>query len=123
MNLKGIIVKNAKILLLGITFKENCPDIRNTKVIDIFHTLQEYTDNITIYDPWANHDTVRHEYGVELTDKSIDELKGQFSAVILCVAHNQFKDINIQDFLTKPEDGVIYDVKGVLPRDIIDTRL
>lgn len=123
MNLKGVPVKDARILLLGITFKENCPDIRNTKIIDIYHTLQEYTNNIIIFDPWANSDAVKHEYKLNLTTKSLNELKGSFDAVILGVAHNQFKDMNVRDFLENQEKGVVFDVKGVLPRNLIDGRL
>lgn len=123
MNLKGVKVKDAKILILGITFKENCPDIRNTKIIDIYHTLEEYTKNVVVYDPWANADSVKKEYGIDITDKSVDELKGQFDAVILGVAHNEFKDIDIRSLLSNPAEGVVYDVKGVLDRDIIDGRL
>lgn len=122
MNKKGVIVKNAKILILGITFKENCPDIRNTKIIDIYHTLKEYTNNITVYDPWANTETVFREYKIELTKSNLNTLKGQFDAIILAVAHNEFKDINIRSLLNK-ETGVIYDVKGVLPKEMIDARL
>ena len=123
MNKKGVMVKDARILLLGITFKENCPDIRNTKVVDIYHTLKEYTDNIVVYDPWANADHVMLEYGVKLTDKSYDELKGQFDAVMLCVAHNEFKDKNIRELLKNSKTGVVYDVKSILPIDQIDSRL
>ena len=123
MNKKGVMVKDARILLLGITFKENCPDIRNTKVVDIYHTLKEYTDNIVVYDSWANADQVMHEYGVKLTDKSYDELKGQFDAVMLCVAHNEFKDKNIRELLKNSKTGVVYDVKSILPIDQIDSRL
>lgn len=123
MNLKGIKVKDAKILLLGITFKENCPDIRNTKIVDIYHTLQEYTNNITVFDPWANAAAVKHEYGIDITDKSLDQLKGRFDAVILGVAHNQFKDIDIRSLLANREEGVVYDVKGFLPRAAVDARL
>ena len=68
MNKKGVIVKDAKILLLGFTFKENCPDVRNTKIVDIYTTLQEYTNNITVYDPWANSAIVKHEYGIDITN-------------------------------------------------------
>lgn len=121
MNLKGAKVKDAKILLLGITFKENCPDIRNTKIVDIYHTLREYTPNITIYDPWANLDAVKHEYGVEVTNKLPPEEK--YDAVILGVAHKQFEDIDIRGLLSDAETGVIYDVKGILPREIVDARL
>ena len=123
MNRKGIMVKNARILLLGITFKENCPDIRNTKIIDIYHTLSEYTNNITVFDPWANTMNVKHEYGIRVIDKNIDELKGQFDAVILGVAHDEFKKRNIREFLSNPDMGIVYDVKGVLDREQIDGRL
>lgn len=123
MNKKGIVVKDAKILILGITFKENCPDIRNTKIIDIYHTLEEYTQNIAVYDPWADASQVKHEYGVELTARCMDELKGQFDAVILGVAHNAFKTCCIRDFLSDKEKGVVYDVKGILDRNKIDGRL
>lgn len=128
MNKKGVLVKDAKILILGITFKENCPDIRNTKVVDIYRSLEEYTHNITVYDPWADPIRVEKEYGIrvkslEFRDKSL-ELKverGGFDAVILAVAHDEFKSLDVKSLL-KP-NGVIYDVKGVLPRDIVDGRL
>lgn len=123
MNKKGVMVKDARILLLGVTFKENCPDIRNTKVVDIYHTLEEYTKNIVVYDPWANAERVRHEYGIALTEKGYDELKGQFDAVILCVAHNEFKDKNVRELLSDKENGVVYDVKSVLPIAQVDGRL
>ena len=123
MNLKGVKVKDAKILILGITFKENCPDIRNTKIVDIYHTLEEYTPNVVVFDPWANAAAVKHEYGIDITDKTVDELKGQFDAVILGVAHNEFKDMDVRSFLANPSEGVVYDVKGVLPRNYIDARL
>ncbi len=118
MNKKGVLVKDAKILILGITFKENCPDIRNTKVVDIYHTLAEYTHNITIYDPWANCEKVKTEYGIDVVNDIYD---GQYDAVILCVAHRQFMDMDVKKLVR--EGGVIYDVKGILPRDIIDDRL
>ena len=122
MNKKGVLVKDAHILLLGITFKENCPDIRNTKIVDIYSTLQEYTSNITVYDPWADADKVKREYGIELTDSPLDDLKGKFDAVILGVAHDVFRTLDIRSFLAY-ENGVVYDVKGVLDRNIIDGRL
>lgn len=119
MNKKGIIVKDAKILILGITFKENCPDIRNTKVIDIYNTLNEYTNNITIYDPWANIEVVKHEYCLEIVNTL--PLQEEYDAVILAVAHKQFCQLDIRS-LSK-ENAVIYDVKGILDRNIIDGRL
>lgn len=122
MNKKGVIVKDAKVLILGITFKENCPDIRNTKIIDIYHTLKEYTDNITIYDPWADKIKVKNSFGIELYSKNIEELKGQFDTVILAVAHKEFRNLSVRKFL-RTEEGVVYDVKGVLPRKDIDSRL
>ena len=122
MNKKGILVQDSKILILGFTFKENCPDVRNTKVIDIYHTLAEYTKNITIYDPWANADKVMHEYGVILNNGEINILFYQFDAVILAVAHNEFNSINIRRFLAT-NNGVVYDVKGVLNKEWIDGRL
>lgn len=118
MNKKGVMVKDSKILILGITFKENCPDIRNTKVVDIYHTLQEYTDNITVYDPWAKEAEVEHEYGIKTTKVLPD---GKFDAVILAVAHKEFERLDIASMLEKV--GVVYDVKGVLSRDIVDDRL
>lgn len=123
MNKKGILVKDATILILGVTFKENCPDTRNTKIIDIYHTLSEYTQNITIYDPWADANHVQHEYGIQIVNSSIEALKGKFDAVILGVAHNQFMDIDIRTFLNDEKTGVVYDVKGVLDRQQIDGRL
>lgn len=118
MNRKGVMVKDAKILILGITFKENCPDIRNTKVVDIYHTLSEYTSNITVYDPWASVDHVRHEYGIEVVNQLPQQ---QYDAVILAVAHNDFKTVDVPSLLN--ECGVVYDVKGVLDREIVDGRL
>ena len=120
MNKKGVIVKDSKILILGITFKENCPDIRNTKIVDIYHTFEEYTNNITIYDPWADIDAVRHEYGLEI----INVLSGRekYDSIILAVAHDEFLNLDIRSFLSS-EKGVVYDVKGILPRKIVDARL
>ena len=118
MNKKGVLVKNAKILILGITFKENCPDIRNTKVVDIYHTLKEYTPNITIYDPWANQNSVKHDYQIDITNEQPTD---KYDAIILAVAHQKFMTIDIKDLLK--EHGVVYDVKGVLPRALVDGRL
>jgi UDP-N-acetyl-D-galactosamine dehydrogenase len=121
MNKKGVMVKDAKILILGVTFKENCPDIRNTKVVDIYHTLAEYTNNITIYDPWADSEKVREEYGIEIHNSQCRMQNGEYDAVILAVAHKEFLDMDIRSLVRK--GGVVYDVKGILPRDIVDSRL
>jgi UDP-N-acetyl-D-galactosamine dehydrogenase len=118
MNKKGVMVKDAKILILGVTFKENCPDIRNTKVVDIYHTLAEYTSYITIYDPWASPEQVAHEYGVQVTNALP---QGTFDTIILAVAHNDFKTLDVKSLLN--EGGIVYDVKGVLDRDVVDGRL
>ena len=119
MNKKGVLVKDANILLLGITFKENCPDIRNTKIVDIYTTLSEYTNNITIYDPWADKAEVQHEYQIEISN-TLDTTK-KYDAIILGVAHKEFLEIDIPSLLN--ENGVVYDVKGILYRTIIDGRL
>ena len=118
MNKKGVMVKDAKILLMGVTFKENCPDVRNTKIVDIYTTLQDYTNNVTVYDPWANADVVKHEYGIDITTELPIE---KFDAVIMGVAHKQFLSLDVKSLVK--EGGVIYDVKGLLPRDIVDGRL
>lgn len=122
MNKKGVRVKDAKILILGITFKENCPDIRNTKVVDIFHTFEEYTHNITVFDPWANPELVKNEYGITIANNNIEEHYNYYDSVILAVAHDFFKTINIRLFLNE-EKGVVYDVKGIINRELIDGRL
>lgn len=120
MNKKGVVVKDAKILILGITFKENCPDIRNTKVVDIYHTLEEYTEDITVYDPWANANDVKREYGILPTqDKKV--LTEKYDAVILAVSHKEFLSLDVRSLVKA--NGVVYDVKGILPREIIDGRL
>lgn len=121
MNKKGILVKDARILIMGITFKENCPDIRNTKVVDIYATLKEYTPHITVYDPMANPVQVKEEYGISIITNSIEQYESLFDAIILTVAHDSFLDLDLCSL--KKENGIIYDVKGVLDRKIIDGRL
>lgn len=106
---KGIQVLNSEILILGFTFKENCPDVRNTKVIDIYRSLKDYNLNITVYDPWANPAIAEREYGIKITNELPKE---KFDATILAVAHNEFKDMDINQF--KKSNSVVYDVKWVL---------
>ena len=120
MNLRGILVKGAKILLLGFTFKENCRDIRNTKVADIYSTLHQYTPNITVADPWADASQVLEKYNITIT-KNATQNTG-YDAVVLCVAHDDFKDLNVRAMLN-PNGGIVYDVKGFLPSDAVDGRL
>lgn len=115
---RGIQVLNAKILLLGFTFKENCPDVRNTKVIDIVKTLKSYNTNVTIYDPWANPEVVRREYGVEVTNQLPSE---KYDAVILAVAHKDFEKLSVRDLTT--DKGIVYDVKGFLKSEECDAKL
>ena len=118
MNKKGVLVKDSNILLLGITFKENCPDIRNTKVVDIYSTLLEYTKNISVYDPWANAEKVYEEYGIRMID-NVNEKK--YDAIILAVGHNEFKTIDIKALGN--DISVVFDVKCFLDRAIVDGRL
>lgn len=106
----GAAIKNARVLVLGITFKENCPDIRNTGVVGVIHRLNEFGLNTTIYDPWASVEEVRHEYGLEVSKQLISV---KYDAIILAVAHNEFKTLKIKD-LTNGDDSVVYDVKGFL---------
>ena len=116
---KGIQVLDSHILVLGFTFKENCPDVRNTKVVDIVKALQEYNLNITIYDPWANPAAVRREYGLEVVNELPEG--GQFDAAIAAVAHREFQGFDIASLL-RP-NHVIFDVKATCDRTAVDGRL
>ena len=115
---KDIKIKEASVLVLGVTFKENCPDVRNTKVVDVVAALKEYDINITIYDPWANEEEVMHEYSLKST-RSLPTQK--FDAILLAVSHNEFKEIDISMF--KNDKSVIYDVKNILSDTISDKTL
>lgn len=110
-------VKDDKVLILGITFKENCPDVRNTRIIDVVNELKDYGANLTVYDPWANPKEVKHEYGVTTINKLPNET---FEAIVLGVAHKEFNNLNFENLLSPK--GVIYDVKGVL-KDKADKSL
>ena len=113
-------VKGAKVLVLGITFKENCPDIRNSKVIDVINSLNDYEINTSVFDPFASSEEVEREYGVKLLGKDITQLEKQgFDAVVLAVAHSEFRQINVSKMLK--QNGFVYDVKGYL--DKYDVRL
>lgn len=115
---KGIQVLGAKLLILGFTFKENCPDVRNTKVIEIVRTLEEYNLDVSVYDPWADVALAKSEYGIDITNQLPDE---KYDALILAVSHDKFRSINVVDLLN--DTHVIYDVKGFLSHEIIDKRL
>ncbi len=115
---KDIKIKSANILILGITFKENCPDVRNTRVVDVANSLKEYDIELTIFDPWASPEEVKKEYGF-VSQKEVPNNK--FDAIVLTVAHNEFKNLNFKS-LSK-QKVVIYDVKNILPDDIKDKGL
>ena len=115
---KDINIKGSKILILGITFKENCPDVRNTKAIDVINSLKSYNTNIIVFDPWANEEEVLLEYGI----KSVKILpKTKFDAIVLTVAHNEFKDLDFS--LLLKDRSIVYDVKNILSNSITDKRL
>ena len=118
---KGIQVLNSDILILGFTFKENCPDVRNTKVIDIYKALKEYNLNITVYDPWANPDIVKHEYGIDVVNNLSTLTANRFDACIAAVAHKKFEGLDILSLLK--EKHVVFDVKCTLDRKLVDGRL
>ncbi|MBF6597915.1 MAG: hypothetical protein ITF98_06775 [Fermentimonas sp.] len=135
---KGINVNNSHVLMLGITFKENCPDVRNTKIVDVIRALEEYGVNVCVYDPWANPEEVYHEYGIKPLNNINDVQNGElnnappsdhsslitdhlFDAVVLGVAHNEFLDMNLDAL--KKDVSVVYDVKGVLDSNVVDAKL
>lgn len=115
---KGIQVLHSDVLIMGFTFKENCPDVRNTKVIDIYKSLREYGVNITVYDPWASPEISEKEYGISVKNEL---LRKEFDAIILAVAHKEFQNVPVTELCKASH--VIYDVKGVLDRNMIDGRL
>ena len=116
---KNHVINSSKVLVLGMTFKENCPDIRNSRAIDVICGLQEFGCSVDVYDPWADAEEVKGEYGIELVE-DIDTMRN-YDAVVLAVAHERFAELDFDKF---SKDGlVIYDIKNYLPRDIIDARL
>lgn len=116
---KGLGIKDSSALILGVTFKENCPDVRNTKVVDIYRELTQFGLNVDVWDPWANHGEVKEEYGIE-TIKEIPAGK-KYDVILLAVAHNEFIKLNFEDL--KKENSVIFDVKAILDRELVDSRL
>ena len=116
---KGQTIKGANILILGVTFKENCPDIRNTKVIDIFKEFSEFGTRVDIYDPWAIEEEVKHEYGVDIISE-LDENK-KYQAVLLAVAHDEFQTFDFEKHFTA--GAVVFDAKAVVDRQWVDGRL
>ena len=112
---KGHKIEGSKVLVLGITFKENCPDIRNSRVIDVVDELKDFGCNVDVYDPWADSEEVKREYEFELKKElNIDN----YEAVVLAVAHNEFKNLDIDN-----QDKVVFDIKAVLDKNRVDGRL
>lgn len=122
MTRKGLNIKKARVLLLGITFKENCPDVRNTKVIDVYRQLNAYGLQVEVFDPHAYGDDVIRDLNIELTSRD-QVIQGGYSAVVLAVAHDEFRELakSLPEILT--EGGVVYDIKAFLPIDVVDERL
>jgi len=124
---KGINVSGAEILMLGVTFKENCPDVRNTKIVDVVHALEDYGVKVTIFDPWANPAEVEHEYKLSCNStlpshfEGNQELFKKYDGVILGVAHKEFLDLDLK--MLKKKTAVVYDVKGQLDENIVDLKL
>lgn len=116
---KDLKVIDSKVLILGFTFKEDCPDVRNTRVIDIYNELRSFDMEVDVYDPWANNVEVKHEYGVEILSQESTINFANYSAIILAVAHKEFRSFPIK----KSSSQVIYDVKGFLNLELVDARL
>jgi len=114
---RSLPVLGSNVLMLGITFKENCPDIRNTRAIDVFEELRSYNVNVDVYDPWADAKEVKEEFGFDLTEN----LDKKYHAVILTVAHKEFLSEELRSHLV--DGGILYDVKGILDIDSVDARL
>ncbi|WP_338733309.1 nucleotide sugar dehydrogenase [Mangrovimonas cancribranchiae] len=117
---KGARIRDAKVLVLGITFKENCPDIRNSRVIDIIKEFETYDVNVDVYDPWASAEEVKHEYGLDLICCA-SQLQPQYEGIVLAVSHKEFLELDITAL--KSEHGVVFDVKSLLPAHQVDARL
>ncbi|WP_075352552.1 nucleotide sugar dehydrogenase [Algoriphagus marinus] len=116
---KDLKVIDSKVLILGFTFKEDCPDVRNTRVIDIYRELQSFDMDVCVYDPWADVAEVMHEYGIEIINGGAKPILEDYSAIILAVGHKEFKSWNIQ----KSDQQVVFDVKGLLSKELVDSRL
>ncbi len=117
---KGIPIKDANVLVLGITFKEDCPDIRNSRAIDIVEELHTYGVNVDVYDPWATVSAVKHEYGIDLIS-SKDDIKKKYDGIIIAVSHQEFKEMNLDSYLA--DLNVVFDVKATLPKEKSHSRL
>ena len=118
---KGHTIKNSKVLVLGITFKENCPDIRNSRVIDVIKELKDFGINVEVNDPWADKEEVKREYNLELIESDKLQMKN-YDGIVLAVAHNEFKEIE-KELKNKKENQVIYNIKGFFDENLVDGRL
>lgn len=114
-------INNSRVLVLGITFKENCPDIRNSKVIDVINELKSFGCIVDVFDPWADKDEVKHEYNLDLLNNLNEINSKKYEGIVLAVAHNQFRELNFLNF--RNNGAVVYDVKGILNKTIVDNRL
>ena len=114
---KGHKVEGSKVLILGITFNENCPDIRNSRVIDVYQELREFGIDVEVYDPWASKHDVKEEYDITL----LDNLSDKYDGILLAVSHNEFKSINLENF--KNKNAVVFDIKGIYDKNVVDARL
>jgi UDP-N-acetyl-D-glucosamine/UDP-N-acetyl-D-galactosamine dehydrogenase len=114
---KGHKVEGSKVLILGITFKENCPDIRNSRVIDVYQELREFGVEVDVYDPWASKNEVKEEYDITL----LDSLTEKYDGILLAVSHHEYKTLNLENF--KNTNAVIFDIKGIYEKDSVDARL
>ena len=119
---KGHAIAGARVLVLGFTFKENCPDLRNTRVIDLVHELQGFGAKVDVYDPWIDRIEARHEYAIDLLAEM--PAPGRYDALVVAVAHDQFKTLGIEGLRRLANDrAIIYDIKGMFPKDQVDGRL
>lgn len=116
---KDLKIIDSKVLILGFTFKEDCPDVRNTRVIDIYQELISYDINVDVYDPWASPAEVKHEYGIEIIKGEVKPILEEYAAIILAVAHKEFKKWDLK----KSDSQVIFDVKSILEKELVDSRL
>lgn len=123
MKKKGVPVEDADVLILGVTFKENCPDVRNTKVADIYSAFRKHTSSISVVDAWADPNHVKQEFDITVVNTPLPELSGKYDVVVLAVAHHEFINYDLRTLLKDPERGVVYDVKGVLPDGVADECL
>jgi len=114
---KGHLIEGSKVLILGITFKENCPDIRNSKVIDVYNELKEFGVIVDVYDPWADKEEVEKEYKISI----LDNLSDKYDGILLAVSHNEFNNLNLENF--KNKNAVVFDIKSVLDKILVDARL